>query len=434
MKTLAVFYRAVTTTARNRLSAALGACVAIIGMTGVAHADPGNFLVRYDATGHLDSSFGGGGIDMGNVPGDDVLTTAGTSPFNDGTITAVGFFNSQSGTPRHLIVGRYLANGSPDTSFGFGGVTTAQQSSTATDEYAWFVGFQPSHQIIVAGTTTTSNVTRVYVARFNWNGSLDTNFGRSGFNTVFHTGNVNVSGLVITADGSILVAAGNGNQCSVARFTADGSRDLTWGESGGTVSFNVGPNTIQTGGLTTDTSGRIYVACNDNAHVGIARYSAAGVLDTTYGSGGVALLNYPNASLLSSALTSDSSNRVVMVGSTFNGAPANMAVTRLTTSGGIDSSFGRVTVAFSGKSAIGSGVKVQRTDGKIVIGGWGYINPGSFAQSVLAARLTTTGGLDSTYGSGGRVVTNLPGGNGPSTSPGALSLDPSNRVLIVGGN
>jgi uncharacterized delta-60 repeat protein len=70
---------------------------------------------------------------------------------------------------------------------------------------------------------------------------------------------------------------------------------------------------------------------------------------------------------------------------------------------------------------------VLQPDTKIVIGG--ASSPDTFSQSFGVARLNPDGGLDATFGSGGRVTTAFAGAQ---TAISAMVLQPDGKIVAVG--
>jgi uncharacterized delta-60 repeat protein len=94
--------------------------------------------------------------------------------------------------------------------------------------------------------------------------------------------------------------------------------------------------------------------------------------------------------------------------------------------GDLDSSFsfdGKVVTDIQGMDNGIGGVVIQ-PDGKIVVAG----GIGSDPAQVLIARYSGSGQLDPTFGQGGSVATNLPGGG----SAGTLILQPDGKILVAG--
>src|SRR5262249_41294991 len=111
-----------------------------------------------------------------------------------------------------LVVARYLANGSLDTSFGSLGHATLQIGAGAQ---ALGVALQ-GNKILALGSSGSD-----ILARYNSDGTLDTTFGTSGELTVV------AAAFTVQPDGKIIVVSG-GHGFTVRRFTADGGVDPTF--------------------------------------------------------------------------------------------------------------------------------------------------------------------------------------------------------------
>ena len=165
-------------------------------------------LVRYTATGIVDTTFGGG-----LVTGHTGTSYAGALQSN-GQIIAAG--NDGAG---NIYVARYNADGSADTTFnGTGSIT-----GIAGTLYAAAV--QSDQKFVAAGVSGANFV----VIRATINGSLDATFGTNGI----VTGPAGTAhAVVVQPDQKILVIGTSaGNRC-VCRFNTNGSLDATFGSLG----------------------------------------------------------------------------------------------------------------------------------------------------------------------------------------------------------
>jgi uncharacterized delta-60 repeat protein len=129
---------------------------------GVSYTGAGNdiALVRYNADGSLDTSFDADGIvttAFGNA--NDVNSVALQS---DGKIVAAGYSNV--GGNYDFAVVRYNANGSLDTSFGEDGVVTTDVGNH--DQIAMSVAIQSDGKIVAAGYSYSTNGYEVEVVRY----------------------------------------------------------------------------------------------------------------------------------------------------------------------------------------------------------------------------------------------------------------------------
>lgn len=166
---------------------------------------------------------------------------------------------------------------------------------------------------------------------------------------------------------------------------------------------------------------------------GAARAAAPGAPDTTFGSGGLATVG-SDIKLLGATFQSD--GKLVAVGERGVGSKATptLVVARLTTSGGLDGSFGggvvsgpAITTQF-GNGSLGRAVAVQ-SDGKVVVVGKATSVGGSGSQGMLIERFNTNGSLDAGFGSHGvvDVLTGTQGGDGYS-----VAIQPDGKILAGG--
>ncbi len=177
---------------------------AFTAVNGVARLN----LAQLNADGSLDLSF-----DPGLGADEAVRHLALTS---DGRIVMGGFFSSYAGQTR-IYVARVNANGSLDASFAPAANLNGPVRAVAV---------QADGKVIVGGDfTQVGATTRLYLARLNANGSLDT-----GFNAFM---NARVRALALMSDGDLLAGGefttANGQGYSyVARLNANGTTDTAF--------------------------------------------------------------------------------------------------------------------------------------------------------------------------------------------------------------
>jgi uncharacterized delta-60 repeat protein len=152
-------------------------------------------LVRYDADGNLDPTFGSGGIVLGpDSPVYDRMFALTLQP--DGKIVGAGSF---SGT---FALVRYEADGTLDTTFGVGGiVTTAVAGQTGTAEA---VVALPSGKLMATGPWGPAGT--IAVVAYNPDGSRDPLFGDGGIVTTTLPGGVVVNAAVLQPDKKLVIA------------------------------------------------------------------------------------------------------------------------------------------------------------------------------------------------------------------------------------
>jgi uncharacterized delta-60 repeat protein len=128
------------------------------------------------------------------------------------------------------------APGDVDTSFGTGGVATADVPGGA--DYAYQTALQADGKIVVAGRVCGG--CEFALIRFNIDGTIDAGFGGGGIVTTdMSSGSDEAIEIAIQSDGKIVVAGVASGDFALARYNSDGSLDLTFG-LGGKVTIDFG--------------------------------------------------------------------------------------------------------------------------------------------------------------------------------------------------
>ena len=345
----------------------------------------------------------------------------------DGNIVAVGgtaeFTNGTFG------VARYEATGQPDPTFDTDGkVTTA----IGTNSYATGVGFEPDGKIVVSGYTS-GGFGDVAVARYNTDGSLDPGWGTGGVTTVPIGDHAEyASSLAVQPDGKVLVTGSTdtvaGRDLFTLRFNTDGTLDPNW-SSDGIATTSIGAWTFG-GGIALSSSGDVVVTgstrgADSTLNVAVLRYTAGGVLDDQFGSGGIVTKSLTTGDDRANAVAVDSSDRVVVTGS----ASDKLAVVRLLDDGTLDGSFGsggKVRTPVGTQPATGRALALAPA-GRIVVAGDDSGSASIVDHPFLLVRYRSDGSLDPTFGTGGVVLTKTDG-----EGAFAVRLDPERRIVVAG--
>ena len=392
--------------------------------------------------GHLDPTFANKGI---------FATTTGESTANavaiqsDGKVVIAGTGVANSALTDTLI--RLNTDGTLDASFGSGGVANFAPDTIVFGFFA--LSIQPDGKIIAAADgALNGRQPDMRVARVNTDGTLDTSFGSGGFTTAqvfpLESGN-----LALQPDGKILVAAGvdnpNGVPSEMARFTASGQLDTTFGNGVGMINLAYpGPTQIAV-----QSNGKILVAAGEAARLvnqaqpaaqpgSITRYNSNGTLDKTFGSSGSA------SSLASaSALLLQSDGKIVVAGaltSKLNPPPSandvGFGIARYSSNGVIDRSFGTggIAIVDFGVNAPVSGAFALaiQSNGDLVAAGaaGGTLSGNRITSSFGLARFTSAGKLDTTFGSGGRVITTV--ASGQYSWVASLAIQSDGKIVAAG--
>ena len=316
------------------------------------------------------------------------------------------------------------APGALDPTFGTSGEVTTDFGGS---DSAQAVAIQSDGKIVAAGGTFSFPSGDFALARYNVDGSLDPTFGSGGKVTTDFGGFDAASAVVIQPDGRI-VAAGRsgGGDFALARYNADGSLDPTFG-SGGKVTTDFGGGFDAAFGVALQTDGKI-IAVGQGASsfdFALARYNGDGSLDPTFGSGGKVTTDFTGGFEDAIAVAIQLDGRIVVTGQTFSGGFQKFALARYNADGSLDTSFGSggiVTTNFGFDSAFGGALAIQ-TDGKIVAAG-------RAGTDFLVARYNGDGSPDASFGSGGMVTTDF--GGALFDAAFAVALQSNGKIVAAG--
>ncbi len=393
------------------------ALVLLATLSGSAQAAPGD----------LDSSFGTGGLVTTDFAGrgDFGLAVALQS---DGKIVAAGNSSAVGVFSVNFALARYNTNGSLDSTFGTGG--TVLTSFGGNLSAAFDVAVQPDDKIVAVGVAGSD----FGIARYSANGTLDPTFGSGGLVTTDFGGSDQANGIALQPDGKIVVVGPLQGKIGVARYNTDGSLDSTFG-SGGKVMTDASPSfdgafdvAVWSGKIVVGGGTGLYRSGASDFQV--VRYNADGSLDSSFGGGGIVTTDFGDSdNIFGIAVTAG--GKITAAGGTIGASPGDFAVARYNSDGSLDSTFdgdGKTTTDFSaGSDDLGNGLVVQ-PDGSTTVAG---IAGSGFATTAFAVvRYTSTGNLDTTFGSGGKATAVF--GN-PINNAFDILAQPDGKVVVAGG-
>lgn len=310
-------------------------------------------LLRLERDGTPDTTFGAGGKVLTDVAGG-AETAYAVAVQPDGKIVIAG--SATVGASLDFVVARYLPSGAIDTTFGAaatpGLITTAFGADSDT---AYALVLQPDGKIVVGGDTSQGSSTTgvdFALARFDANGALDPTFGdaatpgkvvtsiaaNSGRDTIYALALQDVEGE------QRIVAAGGEGDFTLARYTANGQLDPSFGVSGkvkGVYGSVIGA--ARAVAVTAD--GKLLIAGNHQGDFALARFSAAGQLDSTFGGSAAGKVVTPIAvdnDDEARGLALDADGKIVVAGWANEGASTsgNFALARYGADGLLDPTFG----------------------------------------------------------------------------------------------
>lgn len=233
------------------------------------------------------------------------------------------------------------------------------------------IAVQQDGSVIVAGSRYVyASGTKAAVAKLTPQGQLDTTFGVGGVATAqWHGSYDSATGVVVTADGKIVVSGfaqlagpvpgGDMSDMGVARFHADGTLDNTFGGGDGVAVVNIsyglagGPDAAY--GVALDAQGRLVLVGSINykastgavwwaGGISAARLLPDGSLDESFGTGGqvITLFAQPDSGPLCSATAVQVLDDGDLLASGYRGGPTSGTVTtvRYNADGSLDAAHG----------------------------------------------------------------------------------------------
>jgi uncharacterized delta-60 repeat protein len=319
-------------------------------------------VLRYNTNGTLDSTFGSGG--QVTLDTSDSGSAFAVAIQSDGNILVAA--------PDELELGvfRLNGNGSLDTSFGSKGVAIIRRTTNPFLAPAnGTIALQADGKILVVALSP-SLASQIF-ARLLSNGTTDSTFGTNGAATLVTSGQA----LALQPRGEILVLAGLFTQGVVSRYGANGRLDPTFGGAGQAAGFGIGGamTVIESNSEFIVAGSLVTTPPNPESTSGflLVRYKANGNIDTTFGSDGVVTTSFPGNLLSAAAAVALQSNGDIVAGGSTgaaNSISSDFALARYTASGTLDITFGtngRVTTAIGSEGSAINTLLIQ-TDGKIL--------------------------------------------------------------------
>ena len=309
--------------------------------TGAARSDFA--VIRLNANGSLDTTFGGDGSVTTDFAGETDRANA-VIVQNDGSIVvagsaqmpiAGGFFGND-----YALV-RYLPNGDLDPAFGgVGKVTTTIAGAT---DLGSSVALQVDGKILVAGRVADRGADDpdVGVVRYLSNGTLDRDFGSGGIARIDYGSGAwdEATDVVVQPDGRIVigghVAVAGDDRFAVARLEANGGRDLAFGTGGATITAITTKDDFARA-VALQPDGKIVLAgefanlgVGAAPNFGVVRYTANGAIDPTFGVAGRLEIDFFAGRAGANDVVVDAAGRIVLGGSVTTNGRTQLGLVRI---------------------------------------------------------------------------------------------------------
>lgn len=335
-------------------------------------------LVRFNSDGTRDTGFGSGGLSELNAPANSESGSA-MALLANGSIHLAGTNgesqkdfvisrNTEAGARDNTFAGtgERLYGGAPDEIYSGLAIFPGQTLHVGTSQGSFIfttlddignvvleggVAFPSTSGVIsravaragadgaiLVGEGTTSGAqTEILAARiFPSTAQLDPAFGDSGRVMFGNSGNDGVSSVAVEAGGNYLISGfaliGEMETFQVVRLSPNGGVDSSFGREG-YFHLSAAHGTSRANALVIDASSKIYAAGvtsseEDPGKLMVARITASGVLDTTFGDGGVVKVNLSTGVDTAAGIALQSDGKIVVVGTSQpdGGAPVLVLV------------------------------------------------------------------------------------------------------------
>lgn len=258
------------------------------------------FLIRYKPDGTLDSAFGTNGIHRLSILGsyaDKQIVSIVQLP--DGRLVAGGSLLST--VPMEMALVCLRPDGTYDTGFGTNGMAwyTIEPGENAT---LFALCAQPDGKIILGGSSGAASLaappnTKMGFVRVLPDGTPDASFGAGGLAAIRVAQGIPypydvVSKIALRPGGKIVAAGGSSGKLALVQLNANGSLDATFGQGG--IAKDTGR--LQADGLCILANGNVLTSTlksgsNNTSDIILSRFTTAGIPDASFGTAGSMTIN-----------------------------------------------------------------------------------------------------------------------------------------------
>jgi uncharacterized delta-60 repeat protein len=322
-----------------------------------------------------------------------------------------------------------------------------------TNNGAKAIALQPDNKTITCGYVQKGSKYQIAFYRLNSNGIVDTHFGENGISLFYNFlpspyEGASISSISLQDDGKFIAAGTAWYQSGsyflsnilVMRLNSNGTIDSSFGDNG-TVRTNI----FSVNGLSIDDAYTVKVLKNGNILAGgtsydytqhrmlFSEYLPNGVLNTSFGSGGVVLIDIAHGDDEIFDMAVLPNGNIVAAGEYFTEGvdySYDVALLRLLPNGILDKSFGSNGIV---KTRIGKGADAAKSialqkNGKIVIAGSTRVSTLA-KDNILVARYNANGTVDSSFALNGIYIKDINGGNDVANS---VEILPDNKIVLGG--
>jgi uncharacterized delta-60 repeat protein len=288
--------------------------------------------------------------------------------------------------------------------------------SDASEDYFVSGALQLEEKVLEAGWYTgESAVNKAYLKRYLSDGSLDADFGSSGFLLIDSgEGSFTPVSLLTYNDHIYVVGTHNINQVDslfIARLDASGNIDTAYGQSGFVKVDSVFSQ--HAASAVFDDLGNLFIAGTRYTETTTEAFVSkiiAGALDTSFGDSGYAMQIHSDSSEMAADLGVNSNGQVFLLSTTDQSGAWDYGLNAFTQAGQVYTDFGmngQILADYENEFEIANKVLVLN-DG-VIISGYSWVG---VDENPLLFKYDFAGNLDTAFGDSGQLYINLDqGGN-----------------------
>jgi uncharacterized delta-60 repeat protein len=312
--------------------------IVLVGYTDNGSGISDFAIARYKPNGALDRTFSGDGKKTTSFdnPSNAIAHAQGVAIQGDGKIVVVGtaMYAPSSVYIGDFAIARYNTNGSLDSTYGDSNSGKKVLDITSNQDDAVHDVVLHGDKAVVVGETP-RNSSDFVLARFDSTGQPDPTFGTGGIEITDLGGDEQIHDAVRGPNGTTIVSGGLGNPSTsmIARYTSGGDLDMPFGGGDGIASGDAasyGPE-----GLTRQRDGKIVMvsggdpAGSATSGFFVHRYTSAGVLDPSFGTGGLETVVFPDVGATPGGVSIGRDNKIVVGGTAYTGDDSPILAARL---------------------------------------------------------------------------------------------------------
>lgn len=281
-------------------------------------------------------------------------------------------------------------------------------------------------------------LTLIFALGFSQDGFLDTTYGNSGF--YVHNSGAYGKSIEIDANQKMVIGTYSTNSAfKFYRFSSSNQLDTTFG-TGGATSISLGGENAVLNDMKIQPNGKIVSvgywedagSANRKDFI-VIRLNADGTLDTTFNGTGKVTVAFGTNEDIANAVAIQNDGKILVAGHSFTGSYRDVAIARINVDGTLDNTFGtngKVTTDIAGNNDAATCIAING-DGKFAVGSYTY---GAGSSSIFAdfgiAKYNTNGSLDTSFSSDGKHVAVIsPSGN---DKPVAITFQSNGKILMGG--